>query len=383
MYFETCDTQAKTLLQAIWRSQEHVHQLASIDRQTCQVCNRAVANVAEAVNRALALSTAGVDAYFAIAEYATPNCRKADNTTGAFTFWADIDCGSDKASTGKGYQDIAQARTALAHFCSYAGLPQPNFVVDSGSGLHVYWTLNNFLEREAWQAHAKKLKAVMKAVGFLADPTRTADIASILRVPGTLNYKYQPPRSVQLIETSQSHINAMSMCAAIDVAYSSLCPPATPKPIQPQLVAPRAAGPVSKFSGPHNLERLASALASIDPDTDEPTWTMQVIGALAQSAIDCPELHDNLYLLAKVWSSGELVGIPAKAWTIPGNNGRCGSEIFDEKWERLINTRYTGTPTRLGTIFYLAKQAGWVDPLKCNPADAFDVIDDDHTEGEI
>lgn len=383
MEFENHETQAKILLQAIWRSPDYVHQLTSIDRQRNQAINLPVDSIAIAIRHAMAIMGAGNDAYVALAEFQVANNRKAENAVRAYAFWADIDCGEDKAYACKGYRDNTQALTALAEFCKDAALPLPNIVVDSGGGLHVYWVLDDFLEREAWQAHAKKLKAVMKAVGFLADPTRTADIASILRVPGTLNYKYQPQRPVQLIEASQSHINAMSMCAAIDMAYSSLCPPATPKPIEPQLAAPRAAGPVSKFSGPHNLERLASALASIDPDTDEPTWTMQVIGALAQSAIDCPELHDNLYLLAKVWSSGELVGIPAKAWTIPGNNGRCGSEIFDEKWERLINTRYTGTPTRLGTIFYLAKQAGWVDPLKCNPADAFDVIDDDHTGGEI
>lgn len=380
MEFKSHELQAKILLQAIWRTPDYVHQLTSIDRQTSHVCNHAVASVAEAVNRALAFSAAGVDAYVALAKYQVPGNRKADNASGSLAFWADIDCGLDKASAGKGYQDIAQARTALAEFCASTGLATPNFVVDSGSGLHAYWVLDDFLEREAWQAHAKKLKAIMKAAGFLADPTRTADIASILRVPGTLNFKYQPPRQVTLLESSDQFIDAKTMCAAIEAAHAKFCPPAAPKPVKPCIASAHTTGTVSKFVGPHNFERLASALASIDPDCDEPTWAMKVIGALAQSTIDHPELHDELYLLAKFWSSGDLVGVPAKAWTTPGGNGRCGAEVFDEKWQRLINTRYEGTPTRPGTIFFLAKQAGWVDPLKRNQDDDFEVIDD-HGDG--
>lgn len=380
MDIENHETQAKILLQAIWRSPDYVHQLTSIDRQKSLAINLPVDNIALAVRNAMAIRYAGNDAYVALAEFQVANNRKAVNAVGAYNFWADIDCGDDKAHTGKGYRDNTEALTALAEFCKAADLPLPSIVVDSGGGLHVYWVLDDFLERRAWQAYAKKLKAVMKAVGFLADPTRTADIASILRVPGTLNHKYQPPRPVQLIDASQSYIDAKSMCAAIEEAHAKFCPPAAPKPTQPQLTAPRAAGPVSKFSGPHNLERLASALAYIDPDCDESTWSMQVIGALAQSAIDYPELHDDLYLLAKLWSSGELVSIPAKAWTTPGNNGRCGAEVFDEKWQRLINSRYMGTPTRLGTIFFLAKQAGWIDPLRRIPDDDFVVIDN-HCDG--
>ena len=381
MEFENHELQAKILLQAIWRSPDYVHQLTSIDRQKGQAINLPVDSIALAVRDAMAIMGAGRDAYVALAEFQVANNRKAENAVGAYNFWADIDCGADKAGAGKGYRDNTQARTALAEFCKDTGLPLSNFVVDSGGGLHVYWVLDDFLEREAWQAYAKKLKAVMKAVGFLADPTRTADIASILRVPGTLNFKYEPPPQVSLLESSEQYIDAKTMCAAIDTAYAKFCPPTAPKPVKPCIASAHTTGTVSKFVGPHNLERLASALASIDPDCDEPTWAMKVIGALAQSTIDHPELHDELYLLANLWSSGDLVGVPSKAWTTPGGNGRCGAEVFDEKWQRLINTRYEGTPTRPGTIFFLAKQAGWVDPLKRNQDDDFEVIDD-HGDGD-
>ena len=380
MEFESHELQAKILLQAIWRSPDYVHQLTSIDRQKGQAINLPVDSITHAVRNAMAIMGAGSDAYVALAEFQVANNRKAENAVGAYNFWADIDCGAEKAGAGKGYRDNTQARTALAEFCKDTGLPLSNFVVDSGGGLHVYWVLDDFLEREAWQAYAKKLKAVMKAVGFLADPTRTADIASILRVPGTLNFKYEPPPQVSLLESSEQYIDAKTMCAAINTAYAKFCPPTAPKPVKPYIASAHTTGTVSKFVGPHNTERLTSALASIDPDCDEPTWAMKVIGALAQSTIDHPELHDELYLLAKLWSSGDLVGVPSKAWTTTGNKGRCGAEVYDEKWKRLVNSRYTGTPTRLGTIFHLAKQAGWIDPLKRGRNEDFDAVDD-HGDG--
>ena len=134
-----------------------------------------------------------------LAEYKTPDSRKAPNAAGAWGFWMDVDVGEDKAKSGKGYASIEEARQSLQEFCMKASLPFPNYVVCSGSGLHVYWALTGFIEREQWQETARQLKALTKAHGFLADDSRTADIASVLRVPGTMNYKTNPPKEVVLL----------------------------------------------------------------------------------------------------------------------------------------------------------------------------------------
>jgi hypothetical protein len=374
--------QAIDLLNAIWRSQCCVHQIGSLDRKNHKFANIPVTGVADAIDHAFAISAAGNDAYFAVAEYQTSDNRQSANVYGAYCYWADIDCGSDKASAGKGYRDNEQARAALSRFCNDAGLPEPNFVVNSGGGLHIYWVLDSFLVREAWQAIAKKLKAIMAALGFLADPTRTADIASILRVPGTLNLKYGSARQVSLLESSDKYIDAKSMCAAIEAAYSRSFPPTAPKPVQPSSDSTSVESATSRLTGPHNIQRLASALAYIDPDCDEPTWALKVIAPLAVEVCHHPELRDDLYELGKLWSSGELTGIPSKAWCTPGNNGKCGSKIFDVKWAQFLGSNYSGTPATLGTIFYLAKQAGWVDPFKCNHSDEFEVLDGEADGGE-
>jgi hypothetical protein len=60
--------------------------------------------------------------------------------------------------------------------------------------------------RDEWLSYAWKLKALNKACGFLADDSRTADIASVLRIPGTLNHKFTPPRPVTLEYASDDYI---------------------------------------------------------------------------------------------------------------------------------------------------------------------------------
>jgi hypothetical protein len=75
--------QAKTLLGAVWRSPDRVHQLAQLGRNGNGFCNIPVTDVSEAVRRARALSDARAEAYFACAEYETPDSRTAANESGA------------------------------------------------------------------------------------------------------------------------------------------------------------------------------------------------------------------------------------------------------------------------------------------------------------
>src|SRR5450759_2579197 len=67
------------LLGALWRSPDRVHEIGTLDMQTRSFRNVPVNGVSEAVACAFALSNAGVDAYFACAEYQTPNSCEAAN----------------------------------------------------------------------------------------------------------------------------------------------------------------------------------------------------------------------------------------------------------------------------------------------------------------
>lgn len=131
--------------------------------------------------------------------YADGNPKKQyrikDNWRTAKAFWLDLDCSEEKARERKGYATKKDAAVAVAAFARDIGWPQP-MLVDSGSGLHAYWPLTKALKPEPWKAMATVLKAALERAGVLADPSRTADYASILRPAGTTNRKHGGTRNV-------------------------------------------------------------------------------------------------------------------------------------------------------------------------------------------
>ena len=132
------------------------------------------------------------DVYFACAKYEKHSTRTKDNATYFKSFWLDIDCGVTKA-----YKDQAEGAEALKEFCNRLKLPKPT-MVNSGRGIHVYWILSEVISREQWTPVANRLKTLCDELGLDADPSRTADAASILRVSGTLNFKDEPPKPVEI-----------------------------------------------------------------------------------------------------------------------------------------------------------------------------------------
>ena len=121
-----------------------------------------------------------------------PNWHKAKS------FWADIDCGESKAAEGKGYATKKEAAEAIFGFCREYGFPDP-MVVDSGGGLHCYWPLTRSIGPKSWCRMADGFKAALKAAGLLVDPTRTADLSSVLRPVGSTNKKPgRDPKAVQV-----------------------------------------------------------------------------------------------------------------------------------------------------------------------------------------
>jgi hypothetical protein len=341
-------------LAALWGSPDSFHQIATMDQET-KFKRIPVKDADEAIQLAIEHSSAGLNSYFACAEYLTSDNRKAANVSGARVFWMDVDCGDKKHSDGKGYLTVEDAKSDIKRFCNDTGIPEPTHIVNSGTGLHVYWILDDKLEREQWRFYAEKLKALTKATGFLADDSRTSDIASVLRIPGTMNYKYDPPRHVELMYASDKFIETQLMLDAIDSAY---CSPSKSN-------STSAVVTNNNFEhGPLDLTRLKSALAVLDPDCDEATWKLRRIAPLARAADEHSDMAVEIKDLAKDWSSGVLDGKPSKAWSTPGNsNGLTGEVAFEQEWQRFSSNDYSGTPATLGTIYHDAAKAGCNDPL--------------------
>ena len=149
---------------------------------------------------AQALTANEWNVFFGVAKYTDDSSRKKSNVKALKAFWLDIDCGEAKAvpnpKTGRpdGYVDQATALTALRSFCRTIGLPKPT-IVNSGRGLHVYWPLTSEVTPAAWEPVAARLRDLCNTHGLIVDPV-VFETARILRIPGTLNFKDNPPTPV-------------------------------------------------------------------------------------------------------------------------------------------------------------------------------------------
>ena len=139
------------------------------------------------------------DVYFATGSFGEQ--RTADHCKNKRALYLDIDCGVDKL-----YEDKKSAVTELFNFCD-EHFARPNILVDSGGGIHAYWTFTNEISTESWLPMAGALKDLCELHGFGADPTVTADAARILRIPGTYNQKEETPREVRVIHASTKEYN--------------------------------------------------------------------------------------------------------------------------------------------------------------------------------
>jgi hypothetical protein len=101
------------------------------------------------------------------------------------TIFSDYDMEKFHKTTGEGLEDL--------HI-----LPcPPSMIVDSGAGLHPYWILIDPVTSVEDKAFAEK---IMSAMCAWWGTDKVKDFSRILRVPGSFNQKYDPPRVCRLIE---------------------------------------------------------------------------------------------------------------------------------------------------------------------------------------
>ena len=139
----------------------------------------------------VAADNRGDTVYYASASFQDRN-RRQTSALGARSLWLDVDAGEEaQKKNPKAYADATQAYRAVEAFRRDIGLPAPTYVA-SGTGLHVYWPFVDTLDPQTWKRYATGLKVLCARYDLKADPSRTADIASMLRPPGTYHRKAQP-----------------------------------------------------------------------------------------------------------------------------------------------------------------------------------------------
>lgn len=134
--------------------------------------------------------------FFGVAKYRDGSSRAKPNVRALKAFWLDIDCGPTKD-----YDTQAEGLNALRRFCKTTGLPLPT-IVNSGRGLHVYWALTTEVTREEWEPVATRLKEVCGTQEFYVD-NNCFEVARILRVPGTFNFKGDEPVLVETVHVAE------------------------------------------------------------------------------------------------------------------------------------------------------------------------------------
>lgn len=190
-----------------------------------------------------------LDAYFACSKFETSENRTKNNVKSIKAFWMDLDCGDTKAvvneKTGRpdGYKSQEVALQELAKFCEHIGLPDP-LLVNSGRGIHAYWPLKEAVTRQQWEPVAARLNELCVIHKLYVDAS-VFEAARVLRVPGTLNFKDNPPKPVEVIRDASDvgYEEFKNILGVKDAVFE-------PKPTQElsELQKALAAKTISKFS---------------------------------------------------------------------------------------------------------------------------------------
>lgn len=74
---------------------------------------------------------------------------------------------------------------------------KPTAIIDSGGGWHAYWIFRIPIPITDNSTSKRLCRLQARWVEFVGGDPGAKDLARVLRVPGTLNYKYDPPRPVE------------------------------------------------------------------------------------------------------------------------------------------------------------------------------------------
>jgi hypothetical protein len=234
------------------------------------------------------------------------------------SIWIDVDV--DPADPKK-YPTIEVALRELLAFVAAVRLPTPSSIVFSGGGLHVYWISDVPLDPPDWQTYAQGLKNLLLANAIKCDTGLTTDIARILRVPGTFNHKYDPPKEVSLAVMPLTIYNFPTQLSFLKQFAGPPGPsPKTPNVLYADGVTPESFGkPNPLFAGlndtlgagigVHSDQSLKAepifkqckfmghALKTGGADYDNPLWNLSVL---------CSTFMENGNAIAHAISQGHV-----------------------------------------------------------------------------
>lgn len=110
-------------------------------------------------------------------------------------------------------KDYGTKSAILSHLADWP-TPYPSVLVDSGGGIHAYWLLTEpFTLDSDDRREAARIIQDLWVSAVKGDPG-AKDITRVLRVPGSINFKYDPPRSVQFLTCNLDRTYALPQLTA-------------------------------------------------------------------------------------------------------------------------------------------------------------------------
>ncbi len=210
--------------------------------------------------------------------------------------------------------------------------PRPSVVISSGGGWHCYWLLENPFILDGPEALERAKQAQYGWVEYTGGDGGAKDLARVLRVPGTLNHKYDPPR---LVEPIWMEFDRLYQLDELETQI-----PAKPAPIALNNGYHPPAGTDLTVWAAGLLQRL-------DP------WRCDQYQEWVNVGMALSELGSDGLTLWENWSNGSPKFTP----------GECG-----EKWK----TFKPGNGLTLGSLYHWAKEddpGGMRAPARVQTAD--------------
>jgi hypothetical protein len=202
-----------------------------------------------------------------------------ENTLSAGTIWCEVDFTGDGHKGGR-TTTPEELRSRLSTFPL-----QPSIIVRSGGGVHIYWLLKEL----AIGDDLARVKAANQGVAHALGADDCSDLARILRIPGLVNHKYNPPRPVDVSRWKPELRYSLS-------DFDAFPPPPDKKKTAPAAVAPAPelhnvqpthppeSTPVTLADG--DLVKIRELLGKIWMDGHRHKLAMAIGGFLARACVD-------------------------------------------------------------------------------------------------
>lgn len=128
-------------------------------------------------------------------------------------------------------KDYNGKQPALSHINNLS--LSPNVVVDSGGGYHCYWLLTNPMKivDHATLTYFQNIQA--RWVAHVGGDKGAKDLARVLRVPGTYNYKYDPPAEVWIVNEDNLFYELHDLMAILPAEEEHHSPAPSQSPVTP------------------------------------------------------------------------------------------------------------------------------------------------------